>query len=204
MCGNGVDRRSFLRSCASSFVGMSSASAFLVSGRKAEAQYFPVLCSWAGANQLGAGLGPATPTAVGQVRAILQAIQFFAPIEVFMGGVPNAAASVVWGRPAVIYNPMFLNGLAACDPVAAVTVLAHEVGHHANQDTTWMGQYRHSWQRELGADWVSGLAMKRLGTPLERALSGITCSFGPFSPGSPSHPDSQSRIRAVSEGWYAG
>ena len=35
------------------------------------------------------------------------------------------------------------------EPVAPFSVLAHEVGHHANLDTTWAAQFRHPWQREL-------------------------------------------------------
>jgi hypothetical protein len=85
-----------------------------------------------------------------------------------------------------------------------MTVLAHEVGHHAMLDTTWAGQYKHPWTRELGADWVSGLAMRRIGASLPDTLSGIQCSMGVFSPGSPSHPDSQSRLQAITQGWWAG
>lgn len=200
MCEINKERRRFLgqTSAALTVGGMG-----LLADSKAEAQFYPVMCSWAGAGQVGAGLGPASPQAQQKVAAIMRAIQFNAPLRVFSGGVPNASASVIGGALAVIYNPHFLGNLARCDRVAALSVLAHEVGHHANQDTTWMGQFKHSWQRELGADYVSGIAMRRLGIPHQRALNGILCSFGPFSPGSQSHPDSQNRLRAVSAGWYA-
>lgn len=85
-----------------------------------------------------------------------------------------------------------------------MTVLAHEVGHHAMLDLAWANQFKHPWTKELGADWVSGLAMKRLGAPLDDTLSGIQCGMGPFSPGSPSHPDSQRRLLAIQQGWEAG
>jgi len=55
-----------------------------------------------------------------------------------------------------------------------------------------------------GADWVSGLAMRRLGLSLSDTRSGIECSMGVFGPGSPTHPDSPRRLIAVTEGWEAG
>ena len=181
------------------------ADAVLSLGNSASAQtYYPILCSWAGSSHVGGGLGQAAPRALDEVRSIMRAIRLEIPMNVYMGGVPNAAATIIGGSPAIVYNPEFMTGLNYCDPVAAQSVLAHEVGHHANRDTTWSARFRHPWQRELGADWVSGLAMKRLGVSLQRAVNGILCSFGPFSPGSPSHPDSQRRLQAVQDGWYFG
>lgn len=204
MCSNFLSRRAFLRQAAGSLSGFVAGCAGLSLGSQASAQAYRILCTWAGTNQIGVGLAHAPPHAVQQVQGIMAAIQFQAPMQVFQGGVPNAAASLIGGFPAIIYNPQFLNRLYSCDPVAALSVLAHEVGHHANLDMTWTSQFRHPWQKELGADWVSGLAMKRLGIPLNRAQNGILCSFGPFSPGSPSHPDSQRRLQAVYSGWYLG
>ena len=197
-------RRSFIGHVARPLSSVVVGSTVVSNGDRILAQMFPILCSWAGASRVGAGLAPGAQQAVYEVQSILAAIQFYAPVEVLIGGVPNAAATVINGYPAIVYNPQFLRHLAACDPVAAQVVLAHEVGHHANRDTTWSGQFRHPWQRELGADWVAGLAMRRLGIPLRRALNSILCSMGPFSPGSPSHPDSQRRLTAVREGWLYG
>ncbi len=134
----------------------------------------------------------------------MESLGFLAPIEIYIGGVDNAAATVIQGTPVVIYNPQFLGQLYQCNQVAAATVLAHEVGHHANRDTSWAGQFNNPWDKELGADFVSGIAMRRLSVSLDNALSGIYCSFGSFSPGSASHPDSQLRLEAVAEGWHAG
>ena len=204
MCSTHLSRRIFLRQVAGSLGGIVAGSAGISLGNQASAQVYPILCTWAGANRIGVGLAQAPPHVVQQVQGIMAAIRFPVHMQVLHGGVPNAAASVIGGFPAIIYNPQFLNRLHSCDPVAPFSVLAHEVGHHANLDTTWAAQFRHPWQRELGADWVSGLAMKRLGIPLQRAQNGILCSFGPFSPGSHSHPDSQRRLQAVYAGWYYG
>lgn len=172
-------------------------------GSDTSAQTFPVLCSWAGGN-LGNGLGPASQLAARIVYDVMNAIGYQAQLDVYSGGVGNAAATILNGRSVVVYNRGFIQGLDSCNRIAPVSVLAHEVGHHANRDTTWSAKFKHPWSRELGADWVSGLAMRRLGISLEDALSGIFCSFGAFGPGSESHPDSQRRLRAVSEGWYNG
>ena len=169
-----------------------------------EAQSYRLLCSWSGGRNSGQGLVPARGRAAAEVRDIMNAIGFRAPMQVFIGGVQNAGATIINGRMAIIYNRNFLGRLASCNRFAAMTVLGHEVGHHANRDTSWSGRNRHPWSRELGADWVSGLAMRRLGISLTGAQSGIRCSMGVFSPGSRSHPDSERRVRAITEGWYAG
>ena len=204
MCTTHLSRRAFLRQVAGSLGGIVAGSAALSLGNHASAQVYPLLCTWAGTNRIGVGLAQAPLHVVQQVQGIVAAIQLPVRMQVLQGGVPNAAATVMSGFPAIIYNPQFMNRLYSCDPVAPLSVLAHEVGHHANLDTTWTAQFRHPWQRELGADWVSGLAMKRLGIPLQRAQNGILCSFGPFSLGSPSHPDSHRRLQAVHSGWYSG
>lgn len=198
MCGNvKTTRRSFVLGAVATMVG-----GVVASPEKAEAQTYQLLCSWAG-GAFGQGLAPATGFAEDQVFEIAEAIDYYENFSVFMGGVSNAAATLIQGRPAVIYNPHFLNRLHQCHQIAAMTVLAHEVGHLANRDTHWRSQFKHPWSKELGADWVSGFAMSRLGIPLQAAQSGILCSFGRFSPGSASHPDSQRRLRAVTQGWHA-
>jgi hypothetical protein len=198
MCSLCNSRRQFL-------LGALATSCALLSWRSpSNAQQYILLCSWAGGASVGQGLAPATPFAIGQVQEIAQAIQYPAPMQVYMGGVPNASATIINNSPAIIYNAGFLDSLFACDQAAGMTVLAHEIGHHANLDTTWAGQYRHPWTRELGADWVSGLAMKRLGVNLPDTLSGIQCSMGSFSPASPTHPDSQARLQAIIQGWQQG
>jgi len=135
---------------------------------------------------------------------IAGAIRYHVPLQVFIGGVPNASATIINGAPAIIYNANFLDSFFRCHQAAGMTVLAHEVGHHAMLDTTWMGQNKHPWDRELGADWVSGLAMKRLGATLTDTQSGIECGMGVFGPPSPSHPDGQRRMLAVTQGWHSG
>ncbi|NNU17615.1 hypothetical protein HK107_14885 [Parvularcula sp. ZS-1/3] len=185
------------------FIAGASAAALCCGGGTASAQRYRLMCSYAGGTT-GQGLLPATRRAIVELQSIMRALGYRAPLEIYQGGVPNAAATVIGGRPVVLYNAGFLNGLARCHSAAAVTVLAHEVGHHANLDTQWTAQFKHPWSKELGADFVSGVAMRRMGYSWRDAQSGINCSFGPFSPGNQSHPDSQRRLRAINDGYSAG
>ena len=43
-----------------------------------------------------------------------------------------------------------------------MSVLAHEVGHHVNQDLSWYGQFEHPWTQELQADFISGYVLARM------------------------------------------
>lgn len=195
MCGPILTRRRVLSGA--------GATVLAAAAGRGTAQTYPILCSWAGGNW-GSGLAEATPRARADVFNIIDALRLNGRLQVFRGGVPNAAATIIQGYPAVIYNPDFLGRLYRCNPAAPLTVLAHEVGHHANNDTHFTSQFEHPWHRELGADFVSGVAMRRLGVGLSEAQTGIACSFGRFSPGSPSHPDSQRRLAAIHDGWMAG
>jgi len=197
MCDACINRRHLL-------IGSLAALGSLAGTPSAFAQVYILLCSWAGGGGIGEGLAKADSTYELDVAAIARLINFQWPIQVYVGGVANASATVLNDGPAIVYNADFLEKLSQCNPLAATTVLAHEVGHHAMADTVWMGLYgsfKDPWQKELAADWVSGLAMKRMGISLESTLSGIECSMGSFSPGSPTHPDSQKRLFAIKEGW---
>jgi hypothetical protein len=198
MCEMCMNRRKFLA------IALGGGCAAVAAPTAAVAQVYPLYCSWSGGGGMGQGLWAPEPLAVQQVVQVASVLQLPFPIRVFMGGVPNASATIVDNVPAIVYNSNFLVALSSCYPPAGMTVLAHEVGHHAQRDLAWAGQFRHPWTRELGADWVSGLAMKRLGASLDDTLSGIQCGMGPFSPGSPTHPDSHQRLVAIQQGWETG
>src|SRR5262245_14555053 len=75
-----------------------------------------------------------TPAAVQDLQAIMDALHVRFPIVFAAGDVPNAQATIMPdrnGQPVavVIYNRAFMNQLAAVDPWAPISVLAHEVGH---------------------------------------------------------------------------
>lgn len=164
----------------------------------AHAQSYPLLCSWAGG---GYGKGLAHPTQYA-ARVSLDVAQVLGvnPISIYQGGVPNASATVINNGPVIVYSPQFLNAMAQrASGWAPVSIIAHEYGHHLNLDTTYYGQFKHAWTKELQADFVSGLAMGRLGASLEEATRALRANFN-F--GSQSHPDTPKRLDALAQGWY--
>lgn len=163
-----------------------------------------LMCDFAGfgAWQAPPALAPASARAVAEVRQAQAAIGLNLPIQVFAAGGGNAFAAAPNGIPVIGYNPWFLSQLDQIGGhFAPMSVLAHEVGHHANGDTHWQAQMRHPWQRELGADFVSGFALARLNASADEATRALRAMF---TGGSPTHPDSPRRIAAVLDGWNRG
>src|ERR1051326_3623395 len=101
MCRICLDRRQFFRSA------LAGAAALAGKPVTPVAQFYPFLCSWCRGGKPRQGLASGAPIAIQQVQLIAQAIEFPVPLEVFMGGVPNAAATMING-PAMVYNPAFL------------------------------------------------------------------------------------------------
>ncbi len=175
---------------------------------------YQMVCSYA----TGADGGPLYPPAgwaVNEVRQVT-AVLALAPIPVYAGSVDNAQAvaipmlmpgragfaPIVRMTPAIVYNPDFMAWVDAQGPWAAISVMAHEVGHHANQDSSWYGQFKHPWTKELQADFVSGYVLARLGAPLEEAAKAQLAMFTLTS--TPTHPDTPKRLDAIEQGWLRG
>lgn len=161
-------------------------------------QRYQLICSYAGGVQ-GQGLGPGSPLAVRIVGDVARSVGVN-PVAIYRGGVPNAGATMIPGRgPAIVYNQDFLNRLVSANSWAPVSALAHELGHHINLDTSWYGQFRHPWTKELQADSISGCALARLGASPQDAMSAQLISFNMF--GNASHPDTPRRLAAIQQGW---
>lgn len=113
--------------------------------------------------------------------------------------VANASAILYNGGRYVLYNPAFIGSLneATGNDWAAVSVLAHEIGHHLNGHTLGAGLSNHS--NELEADEFSGYIMQRLGATLEQAETAmkLAASIAPSS----THPGREARLAAIEKGW---
>jgi hypothetical protein len=163
------------------------------------AQSYPLLCSWAGGSH-GQGLGNPTQYALKVSTDVARALGV-SPIPIYKGGVPNASATVINNGPVIVYSSQFLNSMdQQASGWASVSIIAHEYGHHLNYDTTYYGQFKHPWTKELQADFVSGLVMARLGATLEQATRALRANYS--YTGSQSHPDSPKRLDALAQGWY--
>ncbi len=120
-------------------------------------------------------------------------------IDTYAGNVGNACASNFRGFPIITYNSQFMNYLASKNQWAPISVLAHEVGHHINNDISWYGSFKHSWTRELMADYISGYVMYKMGASLKNAKSAFYIMFSWI--GSASHPDTPRRMDALTRGY---
>ena len=80
---------------------------------------------------------------------------------------------------------------------SAVSILAHEIGHHLNGHNLVSGV--NNYQSELQADEFSGFVLAKMGATLDESLRAIN-SFG-SEENSKTHPKKSDRIEAISNGW---
>jgi hypothetical protein len=156
-------------------------------------------CSYVGANVSGsiqtfAGTGEA----VKMVNRIVSASGLQQNFQVRAGGVQNASAISRGADRFIVYNPNFINDVLqrAGTDWAAVSIMAHEVGHHLNNH----GYSRGNQQRndELFADYFSGFILQKLGATIDEAKSAMRV-FG--APPSRTHPGKEQRFLAINNGW---
>ncbi|MFD0858799.1 M48 family metalloprotease [Roseovarius aquimarinus] len=133
--------------------------------------------------------------------------------------VPNAMAFTrqvgpnQW-RHAMHYNPAFMAQLDAArqNEWAQLAVIAHEIGHLVQaHEAIQLGSYappqtlaalNYPWGRELYADRHAGFVMATLGAKPEDLAEAQLFMFSPH--GSPSHPDTVSRLNAIYNGYTLG
>ncbi|HTH30396.1 MAG TPA: hypothetical protein VL946_03555 [Lacibacter sp.] len=110
------------------------------------------------------------------------------------GRVPNAAAVLVRGQRFILYNPNFMQALnkKAGTDWAAVSVLAHEIGHHLYGTGTAMAS-------ETKADEFSGFVLGKMGASLKEAQAALNVL--PAGASSAAHPEPADRMAFVADGW---
>ena len=158
----------------------------------------------------GAGAEPAISPSSAYASFVLAEIAGASGVDavpaIYRAQVSAAHAVYVDGRAAIVYNPGFLDEVVerAGTPWAAVSVIAHELGHHhyghshESVETLPLAD-RH--EHELEADFFSGYALARMGATLDEAEAAQAALFSEAP--SPTHPGSSSRLAAISEGWLA-
>jgi predicted HD phosphohydrolase len=119
--------------------------------------------------------------------------------EVKAANVPNAAAVVYNQKRYVLYNPAFINALVktAGNEWAAVSVLAHEIGHHLNGHT--LENHGSRPDQELEADEFSGFVLRRMGASLEEAQVAMQVAANART--TDTHPAKHDRLTAIATGW---
>jgi len=111
----------------------------------------------------------------------------------------NCFATVVDGQRYIVYDGAFMKRVENVTHTdwSAISIVAHEIGHHL-QGHTIDGKGARP-QKELEADRFSGFVMQRLGASLEESLVAIK-TLGDDK-ATYSHPAKTFRIDAIRQGW---
>ncbi len=115
---------------------------------------------------------------------------------------PNISTAIAYikkGKRYIAYNPAFM--LRVKDRTksdwGAVSVLAHEIGHHLSGHT--LIKHKRDPQEELDADRFSGFILYKMGASLDEAKSCINLVELNSNP--QTHPMKNARLVAITIGW---
>lgn len=132
-------------------------------------------------------------------QQIVDVVGLKANFELMPARVDNAAAVTYGGRRYVLYNPNFINALVqkTGNKWAAVSVLAHEIGHHLNGHTVTMNGSHPA--TELEADEFSGFVLRKMGASLADAQAAMQLLASQTA--SRTHPARTDRLAYIAKGW---
>lgn len=133
------------------------------------------------------------------VQNIMSTIGLKSNFELRAANVPNAASVVIKGKRYILYNPKFMSQInsASGSNWAAVSILAHEIGHHLSGHTLDNVGSRPA--TELEADEFSGFVLYKLGASLKDAQA-VMETIASLK-GSHTHPPKKDRLVAIEAGW---
>ncbi len=136
--------------------------------------------------------------AIDIVKRITDSVGLQPNFELLQANIPNAAAVLYKQKRYILYSLVFMEKIreATATDWAALTILAHEIGHHLNGHTLTEGGSRPP--LELEADSFAGHTVEFLGGALDQALA----AYQAMSPeGTETHPPRSARLEAVTKGW---
>ncbi len=111
----------------------------------------------------------------------------------------NCFATVIRGQRLIIYDGAFMNRIERMTNTdwSAVSIMAHEIGHHLQGHTIdGLGGRP---QKELEADRFSGFVLHQLGASLNESLTAILLLGSDKA--SATHPAKFDRVEAIKKGW---
>jgi hypothetical protein len=153
---------------------------------------------------LATPIAPASRTAAAPgnrdiIKEIIEVVGLQPRFQVQEADVENAAAVIYGGQRYILYNRQFLAAVnnAVKTDWAAVSILAHEIGHHLNGHTLSRGGSNPS--DELEADEFSGFVLRKMGASLAEAQAAISLLSQERS--SHSHPGRSVRLASIGKGW---
>ncbi len=111
----------------------------------------------------------------------------------------NCFATVLKGQRFIVYDAAFMQGIEEETETdwSAISIMAHEVGHHL-QGHTIDGRGEQP-QKELEADKFSGFVLHQLGASLEESLVAVRKLGNTYA--TPTHPAKPIRIESIRKGW---
>lgn len=111
----------------------------------------------------------------------------------------NCFAATRNGERLIVYDSKFMNRLSDITKTdwGAMSILAHEIGHHLQGHTIKPGGSEH--EKELEADEFSGFVMYQMGATLKQAQAAIASLTVEYS--TSTHPPRSKRLRAISLGY---
>jgi hypothetical protein len=118
--------------------------------------------------------------------------------ELVAANVPTAVATMQNGKRLILYNQLFMKDVNKDTGTdwSAVSILAHEIGHHLNQHTLGLGGDRS--EQELAADKFSGDILFKMGATLDQARAAMESRPETKSP---YYPPKAVRLVAIGNGW---
>ncbi len=115
--------------------------------------------------------------------------------------VPNAAAIIQNDKRFILYNQYFMESIKDITHTdwSALSIMAHEIGHHLSGHT--LDNIGSRPAKELEADRFSGFVLYKMGATLEEARSAMH-AIAVFRATS-THPSRSARLAAITNGWMA-
>lgn len=130
---------------------------------------------------------------------IIDAVGLKPNFEIVPANIENAAAVVYGGKRFILYNPTFIANLVKTTGTdwAAISVLAHEIGHHLNGHTVTAGGSQPA--SELEADEFSGYVLRKMGATLAQSQAAMKTLASVNA--SRTHPAQYDRLASIEKGW---
>ncbi len=159
------------------------------------------VCTYDGTPIKGPVYEFAPSQATGQmVGRIMGSVGLKPRFEVKAANVPNAAAVIYNNQRYILYSQNFVElvNRATKTDWGAVSIIAHEIGHHLNGHTLGVDGSRPS--NELEADEFSGFVLQRMGATMLEAQAAMNALA--HEEATETHPPRNARLEAIAAGWY--
>lgn len=136
------------------------------------------------------------------IHSIVSSVGLKANFEIREAKISNAAAVNYKGKRFILYDAEFIDRIqnATQTDWAAVSILAHEIGHHLNGHTM-LGKASDNPALELEADEFSGFILRQMGASLKDAQKALRLMSSVRE--SASHPARNARMAAIEKGYIS-